>query len=419
MFRADTYIQFVKSFPVVILLLTLITAPAVNASDDLFRALFPGKLDLNLRSYYMKRSFDQGGQSTSQESLAAGGSLAYKTLWWHNLRGGLTVFTSQGLFFTDPDKEGTGLLGPRQTGYTVLGHAFLQGRVSKTELTVGRQELTSPFVNPYDIRMTPFSVEAYTIQSREVQGFTFLLSHVAKIKKWTWTTFEDMSDAAGLKGTHKPLTMAGALFEPGDNYKLQLWNYYCYDFMNVVYLQGDGSWKLKGDFTLLGAIQFLNQRDVGSGLGGSFNINVGGVRGTLVKNGIGLTLAYTATVGNHDIINPWGGYPGFTSIIEEDNDRAGEHTWLAGLSYDFSSLGIVGLNAFTNYTDSSTPKRGPNASPSQRELDFTLDYRFTKFLKGLWVRGRAAFVTQDKSMGGKEITDFRIIVNYPLPIDLF
>jgi hypothetical protein len=99
----------------------------------------------------------------------------------------------------------------------------------------------------------------------------------------------------------------------------------------------------------------------------------------------------------------------------EDNDRAGENTWLTGLSYDFSSIGINGLSILSNYTDSCTPKTGANASPSQRELDFTVDYRFNKLLKGLWLRFRAGFVNQDKSMDGQDMKDIRVIVNYKVP----
>jgi hypothetical protein len=98
-----------------------------------------------------------------------------------------------------------------------------------------------------------------------------------------------------------------------------------------------------------------------------------------------------------------------------NNNRAGENTCLAGLSYDFSSLGIKGLSAFTTFTDSSTPKTGPHASPSQNELDFTVDYRFQRLLNGLWIRLRTALITQDKSMGGQDMQDYRVIVNYKIP----
>jgi hypothetical protein len=396
-----------------IIFLTAMTTRGAYASDDLGEALFKGKPDINIRSYYMKRSYDI---SDSKESLAVGGSLGYQTLWWKNLRAGATMFTSQGFIFNDEDKNGTGLLGsPRQTGYTVLGHAYLQGKISKTEFTIFRQELDTPFINPYDFRMTPFTFEAYTIKSKDISKFTFLASHVTKIKKWTDTTFESMSGAAGIYGANEPVTMAGVIYEPAKDYKLQLWNYYCYNFMNIAYFRADGEWKLNNETTFSASTQFINQQDIGKSLAGEFNTTMAGVQGILKWKGFGFRFAYTATDSNHGIMNPWSSYPGFTSIIVEDNDRAGENTWLTGLSYDFSSIGINGLSILSNYTDSCTPKTGANASPSQRELDFTVDYRFNKLLKGLWLRFRAGFVNQDKSMDGQDMKDIRVIVNYKVP----
>ncbi len=401
-----------KSMLTAIILLMMTALPGTYASDYPAKKLDIGKFDLNIRSYYIKRSYSN---DSPQESLAVGGWLGYRTPWWHNLMAGLTVFTSQGLIFTDPDKGGAGILGPQQNGYTALGEAFLKGRVAKTELTVFRQELDTPFINPHDNRMTPNTFEAYTITSKDLSLFTMLASHVTKIKPKTNTSFESMSEAAGFADTNEPVTMAGMVFEPAKNYKLQLWEYYGYNLMNILYAQGDGEWKYNADLAFVTSMQFLNQQDVGSALAGSFNTGMVGVQEVVKWKGFGLTFAYTATSNDHDIITPWGGYPGFTSIIVKDNDRAGENTWLAGLSYDFTSLGINGLSAFGNFTDSSTPKTGPHASPSQNELDFTVDYRFQKLLDGLWIRLRTAFITQDKSMGGQDMQDYRVIVNYRIP----
>jgi hypothetical protein len=406
---AKTYLKSV--FMALILLITL-AAGGVNASDDPVQKPDIGKFDLNIRSYYMKRTY---GIASPQESLAIGGWLGYQTPWWYNLKVGATVFTSQGLIFTDTDKGGAGILGPQQNGYTVLGDAYLKGKVSKTELTVFRQELDTPFINAHDVRMTPNTFEAYTITSQDLPLFTILASHVTKIKPWTDTSFESMSEAAGYAGTSEPVTMAGVVFEPAKNFKLQLWEYYCNNLMNNIYARGDGEWKYSENLAFVTSLQFLNQQDVGRAMAGSFNTGMVGVQEIVKWKSLGVTFAYTTTFNDHDIVNPWAGYPGFTSVIVKDNNRAGENTWLAGLSCDFSSLGIKGLSAFSSFTNSSTPKTGPQASPSQNELDFTVDYRFQKLLDGLWIRLRTALITQDKSMGGQDMQDYRVIVNYRIP----
>ncbi len=132
--------------------------------------------------------------------------------------------------------------------------------------------------------------------------------------------------------------------------------------------------------------------------------------------GVILNFAFSSTGNDSDIRSPFGGYPGYLSLIEKDFDRAGEDAWLLGVSYDFSFLGIDGLSAFANYARGDTPDSGKIASPDQEEFDLTVDYHFKKGpLKGFWLRFRSAYVNQD-GPGGRDIDNFRIILNYDVPI---
>ena len=129
-----------------------------------------------------------------------------------------------------------------------------------------------------------------------------------------------------------------------------------------------------------------------------------------------LNFAFSKTDSESTIRNPWGGYPGFLSLMIKDFYRASEDAWLVGFSYNFSTLGLDGLSMFTNYAKGNTPESGKTASPNQEEIDLTVDYRFQRnFLKGLWLRMRGAYVDQD-GPDGIDVKDFRVIVNYELPI---
>ena len=99
-------------------------------------------------------------------------------------------------------------------------------------------------------------------------------------------------------------------------------------------------------------------------------------------------------------------------------NRADEDAWLVGASYDFARIGVPGLSSFVNYAQGNTPDSGSNASPDQQEFDITVDYRFqSRSLKGLWLRARAAFVNQDEAVAGADdLDDYRLILNYELPI---
>ena len=58
----------------------------------------------------------------------------------------------------------------------------------------------------------------------------------------------------------------------------------------------------------------------------------------------------------------------------------------------------------------------PSASPDQKELDVTVDYRFKKgFLKGLWLRARGAYLDQD-GPNARDVSNIRLILNYDIQI---
>ena len=84
----------------------------------------------------------------------------------------------------------------------------------------------------------------------------------------------------------------------------------------------------------------MYQKDVGKALEGEFHTGMAGIQGGIAWRGLELTLGFTITDDNYDIVNPWGAYPGYTSLMEEDNDLAGEKSWVFGLSFDFNSMGF-------------------------------------------------------------------------------
>lgn len=369
----------------------------------------PGKLIANIRSYYMNRHFK--GANT-QESMALGGWFGLETPKWLIFSAGAVIYTSQGIFFTDKKRDGASLLAPGQKGYTVLGQAYLNAEIEKNTIRLYRQEIETPFINRSDFRMTPKTFEAYTFASNLIDKFKIMVSHVTKIKGWNYSKFVSMSEDAGFHGTNEPVTLGGVIFTPNDKYKLQLWNYYCHEFMNVVYAQGDANWKIRDELCYTLSLQGFDQRDVENALGGTFHTGMFGCLAGINWHGLNPTIGFTITNDNHDIVNPWGSYPGYTSIIEEDCDLAGEKAWVLGLAYDFSKIGIRGLSAFINHTQSYIPPGGWFSRSDQEETDLTVDYHFSGNLDGLWLRFRTAIVKNSLDVDSKDYEDFRVIVNY-------
>jgi hypothetical protein len=128
-----------------------------------------------------------------------------------------------------------------------------------------------------------------------------------------------------------------------------------------------------------------------------------------------LTAAFSVTGSGNNILNPWGTYPGYLSMIELSFNRAREAAALVGAAYDFSQVLTPGLSGNVNLVwgwNAINPTTRKNA-PNQAEYDATVDYRppfKVPVLQGMWVRFRSAIIDQHdaKTLGYQ----FRIIINW-------
>ncbi len=119
------------------------------------------------------------------------------------------------------------------------------------------------------------------------------------------------------------------------------------------------------------------------------------------------------TAGGGEIVSPYGGSPGYVSLMLSDFTRASEEAWLIGLSYDFRDFGWDGLTGYLNYTRGTGARDAGNGGslPDVDEVDLTLDYRFQQGrLQGLWLRVRAAF--SNDQIGSSRADNIRLIINY-------
>ncbi len=350
---------------------------------------------------------------------ALGGQLQYRSGWYRQrIQLGVSGYTSQKISGRR-EKDGSLLLKPGQQSFSVLGEAYLKARLTdSTWVRLYRQPLDVPYVNGQDSRMLPNTFEAYTLVTEELANTVLGVSHVRKMKRRNDDGFIYMSEAAGFDDTEEPLTMVGGRYTFREGVSLGAINQYAWEFMNTFYAEADGVWRLNDDLALRIAGQYTDQRSVGDEIDGDFDTSVYGVKTALSYRHATLTLAHTSTDDGSRIRSPFGGYPGYLSIIVKDFNRADEDAWLVGISYEFSRIGIPGLSTFMNYADGNTPDSGNQASPDQREFDVTVDYRFESGpLKGLWLRARAAFVNQDDDVAGAvDLDDYRFIVNYEIPI---
>jgi hypothetical protein len=376
-----------------------------------FKDLFlKGDFNGKLRSFYMNRHFDISART--QESSALGAWLDYESAYWHHFGFGIAAYTSLPFILHDVNKDGAQVLKPGQTGYVALGKIYFQAEAFKSRVRLFRQELNTPFLNPHDIRMTPVTYEAYTLQNWSIDNLELMFSHVTKIKKMTETQFKSLSSEAGFPGTKYGITMFGLTYLLKDSLKAQAWDYYAHNFMNMFFMQVDKTWKIQDEISIVGSIQGLYQHNIGRSLNGKFNASMLGAQFVFSWFDTELVLAYTIADNSSDIQNPWASYPGFTSIMEEDNDLSGEKAWLVGLTYDFSRFLVNGLSLSICHAESYQPDSGSFFNVDQYETDMNLSYRFKGKYEGLLLSLRAALVDHSFSVAGERYSDFRIIINY-------
>jgi hypothetical protein len=328
-----------------------------------------------------------------------------------------TLFTTQRAYGPN-DKDGTLLLGEGQEGFWVLGEANAEiGLAEGLSAKLYRQSLNLPYANRNDSRMVPNTFEAYTLTHSPGGRWAYLVSHVRQMKLRNSDDFVSMSEAAGFADRDEPLTLGGARFDLTDDINIGATYQHAWEFMETFYAEANAVWRAGDDLAFRFGTQYTGQESVGDEIGGQFDTSVYGGKLAASYRSATLTLAFTST-DDAGIRNPFGGYPGYLSLMIQSFNRAEEDGWLVGFSYDFSRIGVPGLSGFVNYADGDTPDDGPLASPDQWEFDVTVDYRFqSRPLKGLWIRARAATLDQDDDApGANDVDDLRLIVNYEVPI---
>lgn len=367
-----------------------------------------------LRSFYRHLdSFDD------DESLAwtLGGSVGVKTgYFWNRVALGATGYTSQPIY-APYDKDGTQLLLPQQHPYSVLGELYGEFLLTDTvKASVGRRAYVTPYINTDDSRMTPATFQAYAVQGTLGGGgdpvVRFGAGYVDKEKDRNSEEFVPMSTVAGA-----PAAVQRGVYAAGGNVssgglRIGVIDYYSIDIINIAYTEAKYTYALSNRMRLLFSAQYASQASTGNNLltGHPFSTDQFGLKAELGLGGMLLTAAYTGTGNGANMQNPWGAYPGYTSVQIENFYRAGEDAAMLRAAYNFSS--VRGLSAYALYVNGSKPD-----SPKQYAQDeYDLNVQWvagTGRLKGLTLLARYGHVSQDGG-GNPHEDDFRLVLYYNL-----
>jgi len=374
-------------------------------------------LKVNFRSYYFNRT---NPDDTVNEAWAFGGRITYQSGWLlDTFAMGASLYGSAPLYAPD-DRDGTLLLKPGQEGYYVPAEAWGALRYQEYALLKGyRQRVDQTYINSQDNRMTPNTFQGVTLGGK-VSWLEYLGGYLWEIKPRNADEFISMSEkAGGGADSNDGVGLLGVRLTPLAGLRIDLSNQYGVNTFNTFYAEADYLMPLSRDWKLRIGAQITDQRAVGNALlpaadGKYWATQSGGARVQGIYRDLTLTGAFSITGAGNTIQSPWGSWPGYLSMIDQDFDRARESAVLVGAAYDFNAL-VTGLSANTNLVwgwnaiNPSTRRKAPDRA----EYDFTVDYRPpfpVPVLQGMWFRARAAILDQQdaKTLGYQ----FRLTINW-------
>ena len=418
-------------------------------ADSLGEAFENGKFSGQARFFYIDRTYS-GTIENNRNSLAAGGYLKYESAPFYNLSVGTALYSTNLVDIHDDDPRTSASYDPSLFGgdfdsYAYVGELYLNYAIGNTNIKLGRQKLDTPLAGSDDARMLPNLFEALVVSNTDIPDTTLIAAHVTKeavgtfgnvyslstpsnqylalqsgyglgFKEATSGNFRDMGVVALGAGTDTDgVSAVAAIYSGVEGLKLQAWDYYAHDILNALYLQADYSIKINDSVGIKGALQYINESDIGDKLAGDVDSNYWAAKIGANYGALSGYVAYSQTDSssgsmNGGIITPWGGMPAFTQgMVTRHQFFSDTDALKVAVGYDFGSLGVP-LKATLYHTEfdvGASNTYQPGTAWTAKEDGFDLIYQARSDLQ---LRFRGNFPSDFAP--GLDWNEYRFIVNY-------
>ncbi len=423
---------------------------SVNHKDSLSLAyaLKKGsKVSLHLRLYYMTTNNEK--ELSDYYAYAFGGGLKYQTGVYRGFQftvGGFFLWNLASSDLTKPDPS-TGIYNRYEVGQfdmedfskknniDRLEDFNLSYRLKKSIVTVGKQNINTPFINPQDGRMRPTGEQGLWLDVQDIPRTRIQAGWLNKISPRGTTRWLDMDQSIGIysaglntdgkksnyKGNlqSKGVALLGLTYQLKPTWTLQAWEYYTDNIFNSFLLQSDATFKLGSSSALIAGVQYTYQHAIRNGGNDSISKTyfdpkqtsnvLSGRLGFQVK-GSRFLFNYTRITADGRFLFPreWGREPMYTFMKRERNEGLGDvnafsfsffREWQEKITmelgygyYDLPGATRVALNKY--------------AMPSYHQLLLDLNYSLDGFLKGLQLEFLYTYKLQ-----AEEITTARLVIN--------
>lgn len=413
----------------------------VDSFSDMFlQGIFYGRLRMN--SFGFRWDTEVEGKRKNHAIAAVGGSLIYKSAYFHGFAVTAGLYTSQVKGSLDRHKASLykagkdafsryDLLTEGERGMTSLAEGYLEYKHYKSSLKVGRQLFESFLTKSNDTKMIPNAFEGFTLSSKTLPHTHLKMGYFTKQKLRDHSTFhhmlaygDDPNDPYAQYSQNDDSNMHRGLKQSelqalGIDDRLMVFevenksvnhltfhaNYTAVPkLLSYMMLQADYKVDV-GDWSVIPSFRYMKQFDDGAGVIGGANRKMlsGGyknptsldstlyaARVDVQKDTFKLRFGYTDVLDEGDIIAPWRGFPtgGFTRAMGQYNWDANTKSYMLQMDYTFESmpdLQILSRYVVQNFDD--------NKVGVQADTDvFTLDVAKIFEKKQLYVKTRYAHV---------------------------
>lgn len=380
----------------------------MSAAVGLEKAFSEGKVSGNIRAHYNERHYSSRPDATA---FALGGALRAETGSMGLAKLGVSFYTAEDLGTNSDDPARV----DRRMGseVEVLGEAWLNFSGWNSSLTMGRQKFFTPFANPIDVFIVPFTFEGVSVKHTGIPNLTLELGYINTIKSAGSDEFVDVgiwsTNRLGVATAETSGTlMLGGVYK-NEDLAIHAWFYNFSDLFTSQYVQADYAFTSKNTIKPFVSAQVISQSEAGDALLGEVDSTLFGLQAGISIERTKLIVGYTHVAEEADAFNNgaflapynFSTSPLYTNSMLQnmENVDAGKGVKLTFI-YAFHSVDVKLSHADLNFA--SIADLGAT--------DFDVTYNLDRYVKGLSLRYRVEVVTSDSD--AVEQSDHRFQVQY-------
>ena len=392
-------------------------------SNSLLSVFRNGKTEGHFRYFFMGTDNKKG--LTDYHAHATGGGLSYKTASFHGFRlgiGGFFISNTGSSDLIKPDPS-TQQLNRYEIGLFDIENPSNKNDIDRLEelyfsyswkkglVTLGKQIINTPFINPQDGRMRPTGVEGIWLKTKKGNteidaGVLWGISPRSTVR---WFNIGQSLGIypQGVNALSKPsnykdhidskfIGLFGITYPISKQTKLRLWEQLADQVFNTVLLQADQEFSANDKVHYYASVQTIIQHSLKNGGNqdpdhtymqkGSSSLSFG-ARFGWKKKSQDISFNYTRITRHGRYLMPreWGRDPLFTFLPRERNEGFGDvNAWMLQYKKQFGESGLqsqVGLGYY-QLPDVLNTQLNKYGMPSYTQFNIDIQYNFKGLLSG-------------------------------------